>query len=179
MIETPELAEAAVKPLIKFYDAVNVEHIPDSATYAALYADGEFAVPHGTNLRRFTHRRWITVTGQNHHPGIGDYEYPNELFTVRGRLQQWAGARYAEYDVPAIVYSDLADMGRAQHAVGTVPVIYWIATRQRGQLSAEELCKILLDEYDVHLLPALVWAHQYEDVNGEYDVSNLFGTWYH
>lgn len=163
----------------KVYDSVRPGLIPATAHYAALYADGEFRVEAGTNITRFEHRRWITVTGLLHHVGIADFEYPNLVFMEPARLQAWASYRIAHYDVPGIVYSDMADIGRALRALGDTPVIHWIATRNRGQLTPTQLSELIKREYNITLNDGDIWAHQYENVNDEYDVSNLFGKFYH
>jgi len=176
---TAEVLEAPVIAPTEFYDSVRPELIPSDAHYAALYADGEFAVKSGTDIRRFTHRRWITVTGELHHVGIADYEYPNPAFTVPGRLNNWAAMRDHLYGVPAIVYSDMTDVSRAVRELKDTSVIWWIATRDRGKLTPEEICTLLRNEFAAVLKPADIWAQQYTDHSGEYDVSQLFGKWYH
>lgn len=179
MTAETEALEVPQHNLITFYDAIDVTEIPESALYAALYADGEFAPKSMQDIRRFTHRRWITVTGDNHHCGIADYEYPNPTFTVNGRLAQWAAARSNLYGVPPIVYSDMSDVHRAIRDLNGITVIWWIATRKRGQLTPDQIVTLLHDEFDTVIRPEDIWANQYEDVGGKYDVSNLFGKWYH
>lgn len=179
MTETPDVAAAPEVSRIQFYDSIKPDEIPGSAEYAALYADGEFRVPSLTDVARFTHRRWITVTGELHHVGIADFEYPNPVFTDPERLFTWAVQRMTRYNVPGIIYSDMSDVHRAITAVRDTQVIYWIATRELGELTPIELCARLHVEFGVTLTPDDLWAQQYANVDGKYDVSQLFGKWYH
>lgn len=161
-----------------FADSIDPAKIPADFQYAALYADGDFAVTDKKLVQRFTHRRWITVTGDTTRAGIADYEVGNQVFEHSGKLRQWAADRNHYAGVPAIVYTDMADMHDAIAELQDIPRFWWIATRQHGDLTLAELMDVMASDYDLKVPEASIWAHQFEDVNGEYDRSRLFGRWY-
>lgn len=161
-----------------FYDSTRPELIPDTAEYAVLYGDGTYAVKDNTKVRRFKHRRWITVAGEGEHCGIADYEPGNPVYEIPGQLHAWAVKRLAYAGTPPIVYSDMSDLHGALTELGRVPRLYWIATRGHGDISIQELLALISADYGIDLPESSIWGHQYEDVNGEYDTSRLFGRWY-
>lgn len=161
-----------------FADSIDPAKIPADYEYAALYADGDFAVQDRELIRRFTHRRWITVTGDNPRCGIGDYEQGNSLFSNQFMLHHWAEERWRTAHVPPIIYTDMTNLHEATTALQGLPRLWWIATRNHGDLTKSELLALIATEVGYIMPGDDLWAHQFEDVNGEYDRSRLYGRWY-
>lgn len=163
---------------MKFYDSAVFSRIPEDAGYAALYADGRYAVTASEDPRRIRHRRWITVTGDTPHAGIADYEHLNPVHDIPGKLRVWAMHRIAEHRSMPIIYCDRADLHSAIRELGSLPCAWWIPTLDDHEWSAMELSADIETQEGLHIPDTSIWANQYTDNRGEYDISNLFGNWH-
>lgn len=164
--------------MTKFYDSATYEDIPQGAQYAALYADGIYAVPNLRDVIRIPHRRWITVTGENPHCGIADFEHGNSVYNERGRLREWALRRLSLKLVPPVVYVDRADLHLAINEMTGLPRYWWIPTLDNREWTAEELAADIRDNFSEDIPVSEIWANQYTDHGNQWDESNLFIRWY-
>jgi hypothetical protein len=168
----------------RFYDAANWAAIPHHSD-AALYADGEFAVPIGAAGELELHRaRYITVTGDWGSCSIVDYERLNPDFSPV-RLRAFVRGRKA-HNMDAIVY---CNMDTAAEAIAALDddrrggllryprLFWWIATLDGRQRTAAELCAELAKDWDApEITPRTLWGNQATDT-GAVDISNRFLPW--
>lgn len=162
--------------VIQFYDSVNVASIPPGAEYAALYCDGEYRPPPAA-VRRFPHRRWITVTGDYPHAGIADFEPGNQVYEDPQGLRRWCARRLAlGYSTP-IVYADRADAQLAAGRLRGLGFYWWIPTLDGRDWTAAELAADLALNWGVTVPAGVIWANQNDSQPGLWDRSTLFGIW--
>lgn len=164
--------------MTRFYDSATWSAKPDVFSYVALYADGRYAVAGSDPITRVPHRRWITVTGDMPHAGIGDYEPGNSLFHEDGKLRIWASMRLAEHRSVPIIYCDRANLHLALNEIGRLPRLWWIPTLDNREWTPDELSDNIAQEYGIVIPPYEIWANQFTDRSGEFDISNLFGNFY-
>jgi hypothetical protein len=161
-----------------FYDSANFNEIPHDATHAALYADGEHAVPRGANIWRIPFRRWITITGDHPRCGIADYEHLNPVYDVPGKLREWAIRRHTIHLSIPIVYCDRANLHSAVSELRGIQRRWWIPTLDNKAWTAQQLHDDILARWEIDIPVGDIWANQYTDHLNQYDESNLFGRWY-
>lgn len=163
---------------VKFYDSDKFNDIPQGAEYAALYADGRYAITPQDNIKRIPHRRFITVTGANSYDGIADFERLNPVFDEEGKLRDWATRRLRNHQVPPVVYCDRSDLAYAMSELRGLPRYWWIPTLDNKEWTAEELAINIDEEFHISIPVEQIWANQYTDHSNQYDESNLFLTWF-
>jgi len=151
-----------------FYDSVDIARIPAGVEWAVLYADGDYKSGPPSEVKRFPHRRWITVEGA---PKcfIADYEPGNPVYEHAGELADWARARHARRR-RRVVYCDISNVKRALAELDGLAVEWWIAhyvTVEPDQLVVAA---------QAGLPEALVWGCQW-DHQARYDRSVLYGSW--
>jgi hypothetical protein len=177
---TEPAAPAAAQ--IKFYDSASYE-FPPGAQYVTTYADGTYQGPPDI-YQRYPHVHSITSEGRSWKPQLGDYEPTLELFDVPGRCKQWVERRVVRR-LRVIPYSDRDNLQALHAELGpylfTHPLVhFWITTLDGQQWTAQELSNNIQGGWGIWIPPSRLWANQFADAaqsGGNWDTSNLFGTW--
>lgn len=176
-------ADTVISSPVEFADSARWEAIPPGS-WAALYADGEFAAPQSAQ-RLFRGVRHYTVWGNWRIAKIIDWEPGNPCFTPAALRRFVRGRRALGED--AVVYCDRADAAEALAALhdfghGELAnysgLMFDIATLDGADWSAIELADDLARNWDAPIPAAAIWANQYvtrAGPDGPYDVSRLFG----
>jgi hypothetical protein len=172
---------AHTQPLPNFGDAIDPTLIPFS--HATLYGqDCEYPCPADVSIQfPSSNRRWITQQG---HPEslIADYEPHTTVYNQPSRLREWHSLRRA-FHRRCVVYVDRANASQAVADLNhSVHVLYWIATLDGKEQTAEELAVDLAANYNADISATQIWAQQVETVkddsgNALYDRSILFRDW--
>jgi hypothetical protein len=158
-----------------FFDSTNPEMIPASARYAALYFDGRYGATGRQNAWRFAHRRWITDHNDYIHCGIVDFEPGNPSYGDVTALSIFTGGR-AKMGKEHRVYCDRADAKLAIERLDGRETLWWIATLDGKQWTAEELAADLKDNWGADIPADHIWGNQNRG-DGVYDSSSLFLEW--
>jgi hypothetical protein len=164
--------------LTDFYDSARPGLIPAGAR-ACLYSDGLYT-PTPAQVKRLGPVRWITVLGgaaAAAHAGCADFELGNAVFSVPGRLREWAAARQA-MKCRARPYFSFSN-AKAVHdqLAGLDNVLYWVATLDGKRLTPAQVVARLA-EYGVVVGEEKLWAHQFQGgPTAPYDVSELYAAW--
>jgi hypothetical protein len=164
--------------LTDFYDSARPGLIPAGAR-ACLYYDGEFT-PTPAEVKRLGPVRWITVLGGTaaaKSAGCADFEAGNAVFSVPGRLREWAQERlamkcraraYFSFSNAKAVHNQLAGMNN---------VVYWVATLDGVRLTPAQVVTRLAG-FGVVVGEEKLWGHQFQGgPDAPYDVSELYGAW--
>lgn len=153
--------------------------------YAALYADGNPAIsgPSHAAAPKFPHKRWITDHDNWRAASIIDFsDLSNPAFTDAGALARFARGRLSGFPDgrprPFRVYTDMSAAHIAWERLGELAhaALWWIAVRDDGQPTAEQLALRLQEHWGAPIQAARIWGCQFED-RGAYDVSDLFLAW--
>ena len=159
---------------ILFYDSA-YRKFPKGAEYVCEYRDGDYA----TTTIHYPYTRWITVMGGAEvaaTAGIADYEPDNWVYSRPGALRAWAAHRKV-MGKRARVYCDRANARQAAEQVAGLPVLWWIATLDERVWTAAELAADLKANWGAGIAEDTIWANQYADVGGDFDVSRLYLPW--
>jgi hypothetical protein len=158
--ESPESPEDAKGDKVTlFYDSVKTNLLPHGLV--CLYADGDYAQGQ-VDLGGYSGVKWITVLG-NQFADIADYEPGNAVYEGDALARWAAGRRHQGYQ--AVVYTDLDNFAQARSTLGDIPVLWWLATLDGNQLSAD-------------YSGVWVWGVQYAGgEDADYDTSILYREW--
>jgi hypothetical protein len=162
--------------VIQFYDAENIGLFPSGVKYAALYADGDYAVKSDSRALAIPNRRWITVLGDPK-CGIADFEPDNEIYASRGALRAWAADRIGERRGTPVVYVERALTAQALGELDGLRTLLWIPTGDGKEWTAEELAADLAQNWHVTVPASMIWGNQ-NIWTDDYDRSDLFGDWW-
>jgi len=173
-----EEAEVKAPEKVYFYDSAG-SYWPDEPLdklWVMLYGDGRYASPQH-EAADFHEARWITVLGSSN-CGAADFEPGNAVYS--DRLRSWAEARRAG-GYRARVYTDLSNLPWAWDlCAGLKNVVWWIATLDGTERTAEELVEFIKVEHKINvpITTKEIWGLQFEGgPNSAYDKSVLLGTW--
>lgn len=184
MTEPTIQADAAAQAQAVFYDAATWRNIAVGSS-AALYGDGEFAVPADApqqlQLRR---HRFITVTGNGRTCSIIDGRPDNNLSPaqVRGFVRERRGnSQHAIIYTPRSWAAEylriLWDYGHGS-LLAYENLLWWISTLDGKPWTAKELAAELKGNWDAPIAEDKLWAVQWKGgVSAPVDESILFGAW--
>lgn len=167
--------------MIQFYDSTNPESsaIP-SHEYAALYYDGLYGSQGRAAAPLYKHHRWITIGWDAKHCGIADFEQDNPVFDSEMGLYLFVHQRMV-MNKPRRVYTDRANASLAisrleSHQLKATDTLWWIATGDGKNWTAEELHQDLLTNWDADIPVDHIWGNQ-NLWTRFYDRSDLFLDW--
>jgi hypothetical protein len=145
--------------------------------HAALYSDDcDYPCPPDVAAKwPPVNRRWITFTGM-YHCSIADFEPGTKIYESPSLLRGWARARERNQVGLSIVYCDLSNVKKALDALGKVPRVWWLATLDGVQTTAEALSQRLKDDFGVTVPASQIYGNQWQ-AGATYDTSDCYGDW--
>lgn len=158
---------------MQFYDSIKPDQFPDTL-HVALYFDGDYGAAGRAAGVKFPRdqKRWITIYDDYRSCSIQDFEPGNPCYNDLSMVTTFVAGRHA-MDAPARLYSDRSDVARALTVVKPGDVLWWIATLDGKDWTAEELTADLKANFNADIPADRIWANQNVGKKA-FDISDLY-----